>query len=354
MSFHACGGNIGDSVNIPLPDWVVSAGDREQFWFTDEQGRVNREYVSFAADHQPVLPGLDGMRTPVEAYSAFVEMFMDAMVKEAMWGDTVTEVQLGLGPCGELRYPSYPMSRWEFPGVGQLQHFDRYMQAELDRAIAADGMDGTNFAARGSHAGLYNDRPWDSRFWKSGWRTLGGGWFLTWYSGMLLGHAEDVISAVREVMPAGGGVSLAVKVAGIHWWKLSACRAAEATAGYVKAGGRTRYGDVMQVLREHDIVLDFTCLEMRTIDQPFFAARCGPRQLVKEVFRAARRLKVPVAGENALEGFGERAFRQVLRAFRGFEGRREGFTLLRLGEGLLEEGNWRRFERFVKEMEKIA
>lgn len=35
------------------------------------------------------------------------------------FGNVITEVQIGLGPAGEMRYPSYPLSRWTFPGVGE-------------------------------------------------------------------------------------------------------------------------------------------------------------------------------------------------------------------------------------------
>ena len=34
----------------------------------------------------------------------------------------VTEVEVGLGPAGELRYPSYPQTHgWRFPGIGEFQ-----------------------------------------------------------------------------------------------------------------------------------------------------------------------------------------------------------------------------------------
>ena len=34
---------------------------------------------------------------------------------------TVSEVEVGLGPCGELRYPSYPESHgWQYPGIGEF------------------------------------------------------------------------------------------------------------------------------------------------------------------------------------------------------------------------------------------
>jgi len=47
----------------------------------------------------------------------------------------ITEVTVGMGPAGELRYPSYPEGdgRWRFPGVGEFQCYDAYMLADLKR-----------------------------------------------------------------------------------------------------------------------------------------------------------------------------------------------------------------------------
>jgi hypothetical protein len=44
-------------------------------------------------------------------------------------GTVITEVTVGMGPAGELRYPSYPEGdgRWRFPGVGEYQCYDKYM-----------------------------------------------------------------------------------------------------------------------------------------------------------------------------------------------------------------------------------
>lgn len=37
---------------------------------------------------------------------------------------TISEIEIGLGPCGELRYPSYPAKHgWEYPGIGEFQVF---------------------------------------------------------------------------------------------------------------------------------------------------------------------------------------------------------------------------------------
>lgn len=34
----------------------------------------------------------------------------------------ISVVEIGLGPCGELRYPSCPIKHgWRYPGVGEFQ-----------------------------------------------------------------------------------------------------------------------------------------------------------------------------------------------------------------------------------------
>lgn len=34
----------------------------------------------------------------------------------------ISEIEIGLGPCGELRYPSYPAKHgWKYPGIGEFQ-----------------------------------------------------------------------------------------------------------------------------------------------------------------------------------------------------------------------------------------
>lgn len=36
--------------------------------------------------------------------------------------ETISEIEIGLGPCGELRYPSYPAKHgWRYPGIGEFQ-----------------------------------------------------------------------------------------------------------------------------------------------------------------------------------------------------------------------------------------
>lgn len=51
-------------------------------------------------------------------------------------------------------------------------------------------------------AGHYNSRSWETGFFLSSggsWDSEYGRFFLSWYSGMLLTHADDVLSVAAEV-----------------------------------------------------------------------------------------------------------------------------------------------------------
>lgn len=58
MSFHECGGNIGDDVCIPLPHWVAEIGrSNPDIYFTDRAGRRNPECLSWGIDKERILKG---------------------------------------------------------------------------------------------------------------------------------------------------------------------------------------------------------------------------------------------------------------------------------------------------------
>lgn len=74
MSFHAAGGNVGDTCKIPLPSWVLVVGERNpDVFFTDKAGVRNRECLSLGCDTQPLFHG----RSPLAMYHDFIEAFAD-------------------------------------------------------------------------------------------------------------------------------------------------------------------------------------------------------------------------------------------------------------------------------------
>lgn len=59
MSFHACGGNVGDdAVSIPLPRWVREVGEADpDVFYTSSSGARNQEYLSIGVDDEPLFHG---------------------------------------------------------------------------------------------------------------------------------------------------------------------------------------------------------------------------------------------------------------------------------------------------------
>lgn len=76
MSFHQCGGNVGDAVSIPLPQRVLQIGDSNPDIFcTNRRGTRNTEYLTLGVDHDPIF----GERTPIQIYSDYMKSFKDTV-----------------------------------------------------------------------------------------------------------------------------------------------------------------------------------------------------------------------------------------------------------------------------------
>lgn len=74
MSFHAAGGNVGDTCRISLPKWVSEIGaSNPDIYYTDKQGYHNKECLSLGCDQEPLFWG----RTPVDIYRDFISAFAD-------------------------------------------------------------------------------------------------------------------------------------------------------------------------------------------------------------------------------------------------------------------------------------
>ncbi|WIA31402.1 hypothetical protein OEZ86_002301 [Tetradesmus obliquus] len=347
LSFHACGGNVGDLAQVPLPSWVLEAGQQDpDIFFTDRPrecglGRRNKEYLSIWADDAPVLPAGPGAgsRSPLQAYGEFMAAFRDAFAGQL--GSLVEEVVVGAGPCGELRYPSYVEANgWRFPGVGEFQCYDRRALASLAAAAAAAGRPEWGYA--GPHdSGGYNSSPGDTGFFAPGgsWDTEYGSFFLNWYSSCLLQHGERLLQLANHVFgphkapkqqlhtlsDLGLGMDgssrqqqqqqqqprrrqqqqrlvLTLKIAGVHWWYNSTSHASELTAGYYNTDSRDGYSPILQLCEKHAVNLTLTCVEMCDAQHPSYAL-CGPEGLLRQIRAMAAKQQVTLSGENALPIF---------------------------------------------------
>ncbi|KAL2331802.1 hypothetical protein Fmac_019383 [Flemingia macrophylla] len=352
MSFHQCGGNVGDSVFIPLPKWVLDVGNsNSDIFYTNHKGIRNKECLSLGVDNQPLFHG----RTPIQLYTDYMQSFRDNM-EDFLESELFIDIEVGLGPAGELRYPSYTQTLgWVFPGIGEFQCYDQYLKADFKEA-----------AAKASHpewelpddAGDANDVPESTEFFKSGgtYQTERGKCFLTWYSNKLLTHGDEILDEANKVF-LGCKVKLAVKVAGIHWWYKTESHAAELTSGYYNLDHRDGYRPIARMLARHKAIFNFTCLEMRNHEQPA-EAKSGAQELVQQVLSGGWMENLQVAGENALSRYDREAYNQILLNARpnGINKwgpprlKMYGVTYLRLSDTLLQQTNFDIFKAFLRKM----
>ncbi|XP_031115046.1 beta-amylase-like [Ipomoea triloba] len=352
MSFHQCGGNVGDNVYIPLPPWVLAVGDKNpDIFYTNKAGTRNPEYLSLGVDNQALFQG----RTPIQMYSDFMVSFRDNMM-EFLEGGDIVDIEVGCGAAGELRYPSYPETQgWVYPGIGEFQCYDKYMVADWKKANEDAGHG--NWEMPGN-AGTYNDTPDKTGFFQTNgtYQTDFGKFFLTWYSNKLIIHGDQILGEANKVF-VGYKVNIAAKVSGIHWWYNDSSHAAELTAGFYNLFGRDGYRPIARMLGRHYATLNFTCLEMRNSEQDA-AAKSAPEQLVQQVLSGGWKEYIDVAGENALSRYDAAAYDQILLNVRpngvnlncSPKLKMSGFTYLRLSDDLMQEDNFQLFKTFVKKI----
>ncbi|KAH0970620.1 hypothetical protein GBA52_022776 [Prunus armeniaca] len=104
------------------------------------------------------------------------------------------------------------------------------------------------------------------------------------------------------------------EVSGIHWWYKTASHPAELTAGFYNPCNRDGYAPIAAMLKKHEAALNFTCVEMRALDQHegFPEALADPEGLVWQVLNAAWDANIPVASENALTCHDREGYNKIL------------------------------------------
>ena len=131
LGFHDCGSTYGDDCDIKLPAWVLKERSNDVF-YKDSAGSASESYISLFADEAALFGDDSSRRTPLQIYGDFIEHF-SAEFKEDL-NKTIDSVVIGLGPSGQLRYPSYRVDKNAFCGVGSFQSFDKHALESLERA----------------------------------------------------------------------------------------------------------------------------------------------------------------------------------------------------------------------------
>jgi beta-amylase len=358
FSFHQCGGNVGDDYTSLLPTWLwqkyagrslhgVRIGPHG-LQHRSEQGNWSPETVQGWADR---LVGGEYRDFTV----AFTRHF------ERRFGRHITEINVSLGPSGELRYPSYNShdTGSGYPTRGALQSYSPLAVRDLQRWAVEryHSLRGVN-RAWGTH--LHSRRqirpPADAdAFFTSGaYRSSRYGLdFVDWYNGSLVQHGKRMLTTVIRAL--GGSfrhADVGYKVPGIHWQMGQDSpypRATEVTTGLIQtsvdeSAWRTGHGyariiglGARPIHRRH-VVMHFTALEMDDNNPGDVEPNSGLRPyslaktLVGWIGDYAYRVGTDLKGENALSGglYGDRGWDNINEAFDqwGYL----GLTVLRMGD----------------------
>lgn len=274
-------------------------------------------------------------------YTDWMNQFQ-SQFQDLISSGAIPQLEIGLGPCGEARYPSYQLKYWSYPGCGEFQCYD----AEFTKLLSQDATNAghSDWGYIPANYGSYNTKPGESCFWRDdcaeGWSSSYGRWFIKWYATKLNEHSDRVLGAARDVFKTA---KLSTKISGIHWWYLATMHCAETTGGYNNFIDYDGYRDLISIFKKHDCQITFTCLEMN----PDSSAESNPPYLVQQIINDAAWAGLEFEGENALAiydwGNYDRCCAWVSKGLKQF-------TYLRMCDTLFENNNFNNFKGFVTKM----
>lgn len=316
MSFHQCGGNVGDDYTVLLPNWVWTKYSDEliegqslsgsNLKYKSSQGNYSNEYIALWAD--------DAVKNE---YVDFMNAFEDHFGK--LYKDDIEEINISGGPSGELRYPSYNRhdKDTDYPNKGALQCYSDLAQADFRKAMLTKykSLAGINKAWNCQLKDVKQITPpmdGDKFFYNNGshsyYESQYGKDFLEWYNGALVTHGKNMLTYGEEAFDGElNNIKLGLKIPGVHWQMESeeTPRAAEVCAGVINsdfsADNGYGYNPILKMIQSFKgkVTLHFTCLEMNDHDGNKASA---PKTLVGYVGDSAAKLGIEIKGENALSG----------------------------------------------------
>ena len=364
LSFHQCGGNVGDDYTSLLPSWLWPKYANRSHRGVP-LGLTGLQHRSEQGNHSPETVQGWADRVVENEYRDFARAFADHYGDR--YRDDVVEINVSLGPSGELRYPSYNAhdTGTGYPTRGALQSYSELAVRDFQDATLRKyrNLGGVNQAWGTS----YTDRsqiapPADAETFFTSRAYLDtpyGRDFVDWYNGSLVDHGERMIeTVVRAIGRDFPRADIGYKVPGIHWTMTNPVhpRATEVTTGLIRTSvdldaratghGYARIIDLANRVdvRGRTVAVHFTALEMDDQDVP--PQYSLAKTLVGWFGQYAHDAGVELKGENALAGglYGEQGWVNINDAFDtwGYL----GLTVLRMSdvsEGLPAE----RYAQFI-------
>ncbi len=380
LSFHKCGGNVGDGANtVPLPQWAVDKVEQKDgdVFYQNAHKEKFDDYIALWHDD-----------TAIPLYKKFMTEFKNHYEKLGYDKESMPEVNVSLGPTGELRYPSYGEGKnpqMAYPNPGEGVGLSDTAKSKFRDYLKTEGLTETSWAKAAN--GNFSPPTNPETFWmkEHGYNGTAqnheqfeksidyGPSFMKWYHGALVKHEHDVLETAAKVFspatePANkdhslGGTDIGMKLTGVHWAKGDdgKSRAAEAAAGlqlhddFANEDNTYGYKDIITTAQQaikdgqSDVMPDhrsslgfhFTCAEKTDLEYEGLGARGNVRvnskaeTLFNKVAETFKKLAAPGAkfkAENALAGACYDIKQMDKMREKLAKGLASGLTVLRLGD----------------------
>ncbi|XP_075476673.1 inactive beta-amylase 9-like [Primulina tabacum] len=340
LCFHS-----SEEHKIPLPEWVSRTGESDpNIYFTDRSGQQYKNCLSLSVDDLPVLDG----KTPLEVYRDFCGTFKSEF--SHFLGSTITGVSIGLGPDGELGYPSHhkPLKNNSHYGFGEFQCYDKYMLRNLRQY--AEELGNPLWGLGGPHdAPGYNDTLISSGFFNENggsWESPYGDFFLSWYSALLVSHGDRILSLAVSTFK-DVPVTISGKVPLIHSWFKSRSHPSELTAGFYNTVNRDGYESIAEIFARNSCKIIIPGMDLSDEHQPV-ESRSSPESLLEQIIASCRDHRVEVSGQNLLVSGDSRRFELIKKHLLDEHVTMDLFTYQRMGAYFFSPEHFPAFTRFIR------
>ncbi|KAL2458563.1 Inactive beta-amylase 9 [Forsythia ovata] len=343
LCFHA-----SKEPKIRLPEWVSRIGkSRPDIYFTDLSGQPYKDCLSIGVDDLPVLDG----KTPIEVYNEFYKSFKSSF--SAFMGSTITGISIGLGPDGELRYPSHRQLAKDGSqrGAGEFQCYDKNMLSNLKQH--AEKLGNPLWGLGGPHdTPGYDQSPISNGFFTEhggSWETPYGDFFLSWYSSQLVSHGDRVLSLAAETFK-DVSISVSGRVPLMHLWYRTRSHPSELTAGIYNTVNRDGYEAIAEIFSRNSCNIILPGMDLSDDHQPN-ESRPSPELLLAHITSSCRKHGVGVSGQNLLVSGGPKVFEQIKKNLLN-ENAIDLFTYQRMGAYFFSPEHFPSFTKFVRSLKQ--
>ncbi|KAK7387859.1 hypothetical protein VNO78_22655 [Psophocarpus tetragonolobus] len=218
------------------------------------------------------------------------------------WGIT-----MGLGPDGELKYPSHSHKTH---GIGEFQCYDQHMLSFLKQQAEASG--NPLWGLGGPHdASTYDQSPNSNSFFRDGgsWESPYGDFFLSWYAEQLITHGDCLLSLAASTF-SDTGVRVYGKIPLMHSWYRTQSHPSELTAGFYNTIKRNGYEPVVKMFSRNSCKIILPGMDMSDTCLPH-EMLSSPDMLLAQIIESCRKHGVKVSGQNISESGALGGFDQI-------------------------------------------